>query len=181
MCLRPYVGPREGALSYERGTPVHVPTRTPHPPSGAVQHRKGGFAVNTGISNTTHHLLLEPQDRFLGPCSGPRRRRLNFRVKGEPCTLRPEPVHVVEVPHVSPRPLSSEYDTYKRVKARLWPWLSGKSAQTLLSCSLFARQRTSRNASDAFRMAAAAACQPARSVRKQSSLPFFITLKPRAE
>ena len=32
-----------------------------------------------------------------------------------------------EVPLYSERPMSSEYDTYKRVKARFWPWLLGKS------------------------------------------------------
>ena len=35
----------------------------------------------------------------------------------------------------------SEFGTYKTVKARVWPWLSGKSSPILLSCSLFARQR----------------------------------------
>ena len=39
-------------------------------------------------------------------------------------------------------PLSIEFGTYKTVKARFWSWLSGKSPQTLLSCSLSARKRT---------------------------------------
>ena len=32
--------------------------------------------------------------------------------------------------------------TYKTVKARFWPWPSGKSPYNLTSCSLFARKRT---------------------------------------
>ena len=36
------------------------------------------------------------------------------------------------------RPLPSEYGTHKTVKARFWPWPSGKSPSDLLSCSLFA-------------------------------------------
>ena len=38
-------------------------------------------------------------------------------------------------------PPSSEYGTSKTVEARLWPWLSGKSHQNMLRCSLFTRQR----------------------------------------
>jgi len=40
-------------------------------------------------------------------------------------------------PYTPPRPLSSKYGTYRTVKARFWPWLSG----TLLRCSLSARTR----------------------------------------
>jgi len=32
--------------------------------------------------------------------------------------------------------------TCKTVKAKFWPWLSGKSPYNRLSCSLFARTRT---------------------------------------
>jgi hypothetical protein len=39
-------------------------------------------------------------------------------------------------------PLSSEYETYKTVKVRFWPWRSGRRPCNLLSCSHFARQRT---------------------------------------
>ena len=35
--------------------------------------------------------------------------------------------------------LSSKLSTYKTVKARLCPWLSGKDPENLASCSLFAR------------------------------------------
>ena len=38
-------------------------------------------------------------------------------------------------------PLSSEYGTYTTVKARFWPFLSGKTPQTLLSGSNLARKR----------------------------------------
>ena len=31
--------------------------------------------------------------------------------------------------------------TYKTVRARFWPWLSGKSPYNLLSCSLLRRRR----------------------------------------
>jgi hypothetical protein len=34
-------------------------------------------------------------------------------------------------------PLSSESGTYKTVTTRFWPWLSDKSPQNLLTCSLF--------------------------------------------
>jgi len=40
--------------------------------------------------------------------------------------------------HIGAAPLSSEYRTYKTVKARFWPWLSGESPHNLVSCSLFA-------------------------------------------
>ena len=33
-------------------------------------------------------------------------------------------------------PLSSEHDTYKTVKPRSWPWLSGKSPDKPVRCSL---------------------------------------------
>jgi len=36
---------------------------------------------------------------------------------------------------------SNECGTHKTVKARLWPWLSGKRPQPLPRCSLFARER----------------------------------------
>jgi len=39
-------------------------------------------------------------------------------------------------------PMSSELCTYKTVKARFWPWLSGKSPYFFGRCSLFARKRT---------------------------------------
>ena len=39
------------------------------------------------------------------------------------------------------RPLSCEYGTYKRVKARFWPQLSGRLPENLLSCSFFVGQR----------------------------------------
>jgi len=32
-----------------------------------------------------------------------------------------------------------EVGTYKTVKTRFWPWLSGKSLENIFSCSLFAR------------------------------------------
>ena len=38
-------------------------------------------------------------------------------------------------------PLSSEYGTQKKVKARFRPWFSGESTHNLQSCSLFARKR----------------------------------------
>ena len=38
-------------------------------------------------------------------------------------------------------PLSSKHGTLKTIEARFWPWLSGKSPQTLSSCSLFTRKR----------------------------------------
>ena len=41
----------------------------------------------------------------------------------------------------TPRPLSGECSTHKTVKAGFWPWLSCKSPQHLLDCSLFARTR----------------------------------------
>ena len=37
---------------------------------------------------------------------------------------------------------SSEYGTFKTVKARFWPWFSGKSRLNLVRCSLLARKRT---------------------------------------
>jgi len=44
-------------------------------------------------------------------------------------------------------PLSSESGTYKTVKTRFWPWLSGQSPLNLLSCSLLARHRNVPDAS----------------------------------
>jgi len=38
--------------------------------------------------------------------------------------------------------MPSEYGTCRTVKVRIWPWLSGENPQNILSCSLFARQRT---------------------------------------
>ena len=38
-------------------------------------------------------------------------------------------------------PAAGNYGTYKTVKARFWPWLSGKGRQKLSRCSLFARMR----------------------------------------
>ena len=40
------------------------------------------------------------------------------------------------------RPLSSEHGTYKTVRARFCPWLSGGSARNILRSSLFARKRS---------------------------------------
>ena len=41
--------------------------------------------------------------------------------------------HRLEVGRVVCRPLSSEYGTYKAIKARFWPWFSG---QKILDLSL---------------------------------------------
>ena len=46
------------------------------------------------------------------------------------------------LPAALSRPFVDEYGTYKTVQARSCTWLSGKSPQTILSCSLFAWQRT---------------------------------------
>jgi len=40
-------------------------------------------------------------------------------------------------------PRSSEYATHKTVKARFWPWISGKGPYNISSCPLFARKRLS--------------------------------------
>ena len=42
---------------------------------------------------------------------------------------------------VCAHPLSSECGTCETVKARFWPWLSGKNPQNVFSCPLFARER----------------------------------------
>ena len=62
---------------------------------------------------------------------GPASRVMNKR-KGVPSSIFSEAFAV---------PVSSEYGTYKTVKARFWSWLAGKSPQNVLSCSLFARKR----------------------------------------
>ena len=41
----------------------------------------------------------------------------------------------------SPAPLSSEFVTYETVKAKFWPWRSGKIPLKLVKCCLFARNR----------------------------------------
>jgi len=59
--------------------------------------------------------------------------------------LIPPPTPSSPKPEISARadPLSSERDTQAsqgQIKARFWPWLSGKSAPSLSGCPLFARQ-----------------------------------------
>jgi hypothetical protein len=45
------------------------------------------------------------------------------------------------LPQLQSVPLSSEYGTHEPVRARFWPWLSGKSLENVWNCSLFARKR----------------------------------------
>ena len=48
-----------------------------------------------------------------------------------------DPQHL---PNAAPREINPEHGTHKAVKARFWPWLSGKSPSSLLSCALFAQK-----------------------------------------
>ena len=43
--------------------------------------------------------------------------------------------------NLAPPPLSGERGTYKTVKARFWPWLSGQRRQNLSSCPFLAQQQ----------------------------------------
>ena len=68
--------------------------------------------------------------------------QVSNRVQGE-VSLRDEiPWHRCLAPSPSPSTFS-EHGTHTTVKAKIWPWLAGKSPQSLLRCSLLARQRTS--------------------------------------
>ena len=92
------------------------------PAFGGINGRAPGHEVIGGLERRAR-----PR-RYHGPAFG-----LVLRVRLATCS-----------PRARFRQLTSEHGTYKTVKARFWPWFSGKSPQHLLTCSLFARKRTER-------------------------------------